>query len=486
MSQETIPKSPTLGRIPVAGRTTRKEGHRFRQKRINRREKRLLWQFSDSGWLAIDGIIAVVAVFLAFMLGPYALIFEGKDNHVTFYACSLNYALILATVAHVAGLHDSRAPRQMLDMVGRACLVVGLAMMILNVGLVAIYFVQLGRYISAYTCLFSTLGIIASRMIVWKLSANYAQRVCFVGDDSFCFHAVNFLDGRSLPFRATSTIDFHSDRAASNQAENISSFCDWAIAREIDEVVYDPLSRGMGEQDLLDCLDEGIRVSSYPDFVERNFSLVPVESINADWLFSSLPEVAHPYYNGFKRLVDVGVASIGLLISLPALLLAILAIKLESRGPAIYSQLRVGRFNRTFRIYKLRTMVNDAEREGAKWASEGDSRITRVGLFLRKTRIDEIPQFWNVIRGDMSLVGPRPERPEFVEMLADQIPFYLQRHMVKPGLTGWAQINYPYGASVEDAANKLKYDLYYIKHSSVVLDFQIALRTVGTIMSGSR
>ena len=187
-----------------------------------------------------------------------------------------------------------------------------------------------------------------------------------------------------------------------------------------------------------------------------------------------------------KRSFDIVVAVSGLLVLFPLLVVVAVLIKLESRGPAFYSQERVGQFNRSFRILKLRTMVRDAEREGAKWASRGDSRITRIGRFLRKTRIDEIPQFWNVLRGEMSLTGPRPERPEFVEMLAEQIPFYLQRHLVKPGLTGWAQINYPYGASVEDAANKLKYDLYYIKHASIVLDFQIALRTVGTLMSGSR
>ncbi|HEY6565756.1 MAG TPA: sugar transferase, partial [Pirellulaceae bacterium] len=126
------------------------------------------------------------------------------------------------------------------------------------------------------------------------------------------------------------------------------------------------------------------------------------------------------------------------------------------------------------------------ESHGAQWATLGDSRITRIGRFLRKTRIDELPQFWNVLWGDMSLVGPRPERPEFVELLGSQIPFYLQRHLVKPGLTGWAQINYPYGASVEDAANKLRYDLYYVKKASLLLDLQIGLRTIGTLMAGSR
>ena len=160
--------------------------------------------------------------------------------------------------------------------------------------------------------------------------------------------------------------------------------------------------------------------------------------------------------------------------------------RLESKGPSLYSQDRVGRFQQHFRIYKLRSMVQNAETNGAQWAAAADARVTRVGRFLRFTRLDEIPQFWNVLRGDMSLVGPRPERPEFVELLSAQIPFYSHRHVVKPGLTGWAQINYPYGASIEDANNKLKYDLYYMKRASLLLDLQIGLRTLGAMMRGSR
>ena len=162
-------------------------------------------------------------------------------------------------------------------------------------------------------------------------------------------------------------------------------------------------------------------------------------------------------------------------------------IRLESPGSAIYSQIRVGRFNRRFRIYKLRTMVSNAEEDGgAQWAKKGDVRVTRLGRMLRKTRIDELPQLWNILRGDMSLIGPRPERPEFVEELSEQIPFYSQRHLVTPGLTGWAQINYPYGASVNDALNKLTYDLYYVKKASLLLDLQILLRTIGAISKGAR
>ena len=240
------------------------------------------------------------------------------------------------------------------------------------------------------------------------------------------------------------------------------------------------------ELELLDCLDAGVKVSSYSDFVEEKYHRIPVGSIDAKWLFSARLDLAHPYYQGIKRIIDIVASLVGLILTAPLIALSALAVKLESKGPAFYSQVRVGRFNRPFRIYKLRTMVQDSEKGGAQWAKKNDSRVTLVGKFLRKTRLDELPQFWNVLKGEMSLVGPRPERPEFVEDLGKEIPFYLQRHLIKPGLTGWAQINYPYGASVDDAYNKLTYDFYYIKNASMGLDLQIFLRTIGTVMKGSR
>jgi exopolysaccharide biosynthesis polyprenyl glycosylphosphotransferase len=165
--------------------------------------------------------------------------------------------------------------------------------------------------------------------------------------------------------------------------------------------------------------------------------------------------------------------------------LTAIAVRLDSAGPVLYSQPRVGENGRVFNVYKFRSMRTDAEREGTPiWARDKDDRITRVGRFIRKTRLDELPQFWNVMRGDMSFVGPRPERPFFVEQLAREIPFYLQRHAVKPGLTGWAQVKYQYGSTVEDAMEKLRYDLYYIKHLSIVFDLTIVLDTVKVILFG--
>jgi exopolysaccharide biosynthesis polyprenyl glycosylphosphotransferase len=186
-----------------------------------------------------------------------------------------------------------------------------------------------------------------------------------------------------------------------------------------------------------------------------------------------------------KRMLDLSFSIMLAIISAPFVALTAIAIKLDSPGPMLYVQERVGENGRVFKIYKFRSMRTDAEQAGTPiWARDQDDRITRVGRFIRKTRLDELPQLWNIMRGDMSFVGPRPERPFFVEQLAKEIPFYLQRHAVKPGLSGWAQVKYQYGSTVEDAMEKLRYDLYYIKHLSIVFDLTIVLDTVKVILFG--
>jgi exopolysaccharide biosynthesis polyprenyl glycosylphosphotransferase len=185
-----------------------------------------------------------------------------------------------------------------------------------------------------------------------------------------------------------------------------------------------------------------------------------------------------------RALVHRGVALVGGIVSLPIALLTAVLIKLESKGPVLYRQERVGRNGRPFTIMKFRSMRVDAEKDGPVWAQTSDDRTTRVGRVIRKMRVDEIPQFWNILKGEMNFVGPRPERPHFVKQLAEEIPFYEQRHLIPPGLTGWAQIKYPYGASIEDARQKLQYDLYYIKNQSLILDAMILFETVKTILFG--
>ena len=242
--------------------------------------------------------------------------------------------------------------------------------------------------------------------------------------------------------------------------------------------------RGLPVSELLRCRTAGIHVIDYLDFIERETKSVDLGALQPGWLiFSDGFRGAGCIARACKRSFDVALSLALLLFTLPLLLLTCLLIRLESPGSVLYRQQRVGLAGRTFDVLKLRSMCANAESDGApRWAQTGDPRVTRVGRLIRKLRIDELPQLWNVLRGDMSFVGPRPERPCFVADFTAQIPFYAERHCVKPGITGWAQINYPYGASLEDARHKLSYDLYYVKNHGLFLDLVIVLQTIRVIL----
>ena len=231
---------------------------------------------------------------------------------------------------------------------------------------------------------------------------------------------------------------------------------------------------------------KGIKVINYESFNEEIQGKVDVKNIDENWFLngSGFNILHNVIQKKIKRLFDITLALLIFILTLPIMLLSIIIIKLESHGPALFKQERVGLGDQEFTIYKFRSMRNDAEKDGAKWAQKNDSRVTKFGNFMRKTRIDELPQLWNVLKGDMSFVGPRPERQVFIDDLEKEIPFYNLRHCVKPGLTGWAQVMYPYGASIEDSLRKLEYDLYYIKHQNFIMDIFIFFKTVKTVLFG--
>jgi sugar transferase (PEP-CTERM system associated) len=238
-------------------------------------------------------------------------------------------------------------------------------------------------------------------------------------------------------------------------------------------------------RDMLNCKLSGIDVLDAPSFYEQMTGKLLIEDIKPSWFIFSEGFKITPLKKFVKKIFDLTLAAAGSLIALPFVILIAALIKIDSRGPVFFTQVRVGEREKKFVLFKFRTMRYDAERDtGAIWASENDERITWAGKFLRKTRLDEIPQLFNVLKGDMSFVGPRPERPEFIEELKEIIPYYSERHFIKPGITGWAQIKYPYGASVKDALEKLRYDLYYIKHLSLFLDLLIVLETVKVVFFG--
>lgn len=256
----------------------------------------------------------------------------------------------------------------------------------------------------------------------------------------------------------------------------------------VDEIIVALTERRAGSmplRELLDCKLSGVRVFDLTTYFERMLGQIRIDFVNAGWLIFGDGFNQGFYRTAVKRAFDIFFSGLLILLASPIMVLAAIAVVLESKGPVFYKQERVGANNRVFKVVKFRSMRTDAEKDGKpRWATKNDSRVTRVGQFIRKTRIDELPQLFNVLGGDMSLVGPRPERPFFVEQLTNEIPYYAVRHSLKPGVTGWAQVRYQYGSSVEDSQEKLQYDLYYVKNHSLLLDLVILFETVGVVVTG--
>ena len=278
-----------------------------------------------------------------------------------------------------------------------------------------------------------------------------------------------------------------------NEAVTIQQLGSWKDLQKVASESWSAIVVAAGNalpEDMVEILLEmrlrGTHVMDLADFYELIWYKVPVYYLQRSWFAMSqgFALLHNPIGLKLKRVGDILGASLLLLLASPFMILAAIAIKLESRGPILFSQVRVGENGEPFTVFKLRSMRTDAEKHGAQWAAKNDSRVTRVGAFIRATRIDELPQLFNVLRGEMSFIGPRPERPEFTGMLEKEIPFYSLRHILRPGVTGWAQVMYPYGASVEDAREKLQFELYYIKNYSLLLDAAIVLKTVRVVLFG--
>lgn len=257
---------------------------------------------------------------------------------------------------------------------------------------------------------------------------------------------------------------------------------------DIDEIIVAVRQQRGGVlplRELLDCRLSGVRVTDLARYFERVHGQVPIESLKVSWLIYGEGFRQNAFRNGIKRCLDLILSALLMILTAPLIFVVAFLIALEGGGPIVYRQQRVGYRGRTFTTFKLRSMRHDAEKDGkAEWAMVNDARVTRIGKVIRRTRIDELPQLLNILKGEMSFVGPRPERPEFVAMLTEQIPFYAVRHSVRPGLTGWAQVRYSYGASVEQSVRKLEYDLYYVKNHTLLLDIVILFETVRVVLLG--
>ncbi|MDM4764858.1 TIGR03013 family XrtA/PEP-CTERM system glycosyltransferase [Pelomonas sp. SE-A7] len=280
----------------------------------------------------------------------------------------------------------------------------------------------------------------------------------------------------------------HPEVARASLVEPRGSLTETALALGVDEIVVALSERRGGSmplRQLLDCKLYGIRVVDIATYFEKTLAQIKVSHVNAGWLIFGDGFNQGVVRTVVKRIFDVLFSSAILLLSLPLMLVTALAIRFESRGPVLYRQERVGLNGEVFEVIKFRSMRTDAEKDGKpRWATLNDDRVTRVGKFIRKVRIDELPQLLNVLRGEMSLVGPRPERQFFVDDLVTKIPYYAVRHSVKPGVTGWAQVRYEYGSTIEDSVEKLQYDLYYVKNHTLFLDLLILLETVAVVLTG--
>ncbi len=323
-------------------------------------------------------------------------------------------------------------------------------------------------------------GAMAARTLVTGM-LSAPRRLLIVGNGERARAVANAVqDQGDAAFRVCAMLDPKSLTGGSRSLDEVAR--EYGCAELV--VACDEMRGAVTGDTLLRCRLRGIRVYEAAGFCERVLRRIPVMFLRASDLAYADELTISPWRRFFKRGFDLAVASVLLLLAAPAMAVVALLVKLDSKGPVFYRQERVGLDGKSYFLWKFRSMRTDAEKDGAVWAKTNDDRVTRVGRFIRKTRVDEIPQVFNVLSGEMSFVGPRPERPVFVEQLKGAIPFYGLREAVKPGITGWAQIRYPYGASVEDARNKLEFDLYYVKNGSLFLDVAIIFHTVRHVILG--
>jgi sugar transferase (PEP-CTERM system associated) len=366
-----------------------------------------------------------------------------------------------------------------------------------SIFLAALYFV-LPALMIGNGIFVSALGVFLLAILGWRLAFNYIsgsiklqERVLFVGTGETARRvARQILDQHEFAYRIIGFIDDDASRvgerivnpAIVGTPADIERLC---AEHHIDRIVVG-LSNRRGKlpvEELLRAKLAGIRVEDATTTYERVTGKILIDDLRPSWLIFSDGFRVSRTTRLMKRTIDLALSMVLAVLALPFMLLTALLVLIEDGRPILYQQERVGENGRTFILSKFRSMKKDAEKGGKPiWATDGDDRVTRIGRFIRKTRLDELPQIYNVVRGDMSFVGPRPERPFFVEQLAKEIPFYQQRHTVKPGLTGWAQVKYRYGSSLEDATEKLRYDLYYIKHLSVFFDLTIVFDTVKVVL----
>ncbi len=450
------------------------------------RALRTLWLLE----LALITLSVLAAAWIRFINDP--------DTHGVFAEHALIRGVLVAvfiTGAMTAfGLYQAHMRHNRIDFILRLALSFAFG----GVALLVMYYLipqtYIGRGVMALALALGLVAVVTVRSLLMHVFRSDAlrQRVLVLGagknadlinsrlrrnSDRRSFVVVGFVPVPGQPTLVREELCLHPKHGLPELTERL----------QIDEIVIAPDERrgGLPMEQMLACVQRGVSVIDVSTFFEREAGMVQLNVVDPSWLvFSGGFDYSTPRRLS-KRFFDLTAASVLLLFAWPLMLLVALAVRLDSRGPVLYSQVRVGERGQHFVLTKFRSMRVDAEKDGvARWASKDDDRSTRVGRFIRLTRLDELPQLFAVLRGHMSFVGPRPERPHFVDLLNDEIRYYGVRHCVKPGLTGWAQLRYPYGASVSDAEEKLKFDLFYVKNHGLVFDLMILLQTVEVVLFG--
>ena len=459
----------------------------------SRLNKRTVLLILAEAMLLFGGMVFAVYLRIGALDAEYELI----ERH-GFFKVALATVFCLAAF-YLYDLYDFVVMHDRRELVLRLVQALGLAWIALAIAFYALPPLMIGRSVSLIA-----LPLALTLMVAWRLTIHWllghpqiGERILIVGSGDMAIDvARETLDRPDAGFRIVGFVD--DDPALLGKSlinprvvGSTSQLPGLVRSENIDRIVVaigDRRGQFPTEQLLRLSLSGNVSIEECASFYERLTGRVSLDMVRPSWLIFSGRGRQAPLNLVARSVMHRVTALIGAILSLPVAIVTALLIKMDSRGPVLYKQERVGKNGRPFTLMKFRSMRTDAEKDGPVWASTTDDRTTRVGRIIRKIRVDEIPQFWNILRGDMNFVGPRPERPHFVAQLAQEIPFYEQRHLIAPGLTGWAQIKYPYAASIEDARQKLEYDLFYIKNQGLTLDAAILFETIKTILfsRGSR
>ena len=481
--------------------------------------QRSFWHFNRILFFLTDFTLFFGCVLVAFRLSPsnhHPWSIHASESPVYLQATFL--PLCLALGLQLSNIQKLQAKFKRTDTLVRIIFGSGLGAVFFIVFHAFVHYQLAGRYIIIISWLLGVMVTFLARALLWRLNHLRPRVILFWGNENIAQECMKSLHKSNTPIYLIGRFEnggiypisrlrlFFSDPSATKipqefqtpppelspfdppQPTSINDLAQLCIKLQVESLILANPHRltDLEKRELTLLISKGLKVHTLNYFYEREFERIHVSSVSDSWLWDHEATTKSPYYLGAKRLIDISLSLIALVILTPIIPFIVLLIWSQDRGPILYRQKRVGQYDIPFWIYKFRTMRVNAESNGAQWAQRNDQRVTVLGKWLRKSRLDEVPQFYNILRGDMSFIGPRPEREELLKQIESEIPYFRFRNLIKPGLSGWAQINYGYGSNIDDAKMKLSYDLYYLKHANLALDLLIVLRTFGAMMRGAR